>query len=87
VWQSITDNNQWLTNKTRTYSGTALAFASQQPRYIVELVPPSPPPSGTTLVTGKGINSGSQTTTFRVTARGWGQQSQTQASVQAAINY
>jgi type IV pilus assembly protein PilX len=87
VWETITSNNDWSSGKTKPYLGATLVQASQQPRYIIELMPSGVPPSGTTAVTGKGINSGAQTTSFRVTSRGWGLVSQTQMTVQSAINY
>ena len=86
VWTTITNNNQWTSSKTLAYSGT-LNEVSTQPRYIIELLPASLPPPGYSMASGKGINSGAQTTPFRITARGWGFTGQAQATVQAAILY
>jgi type IV pilus assembly protein PilX len=86
VWTTITSNNQWTSSKTLAYSGT-LDEVSTQPRYIVELLPASIPPPGYSMASGKGINSGAQTTPFRITARGWGLTGQAQATLQAAILY
>ena len=92
VWTTITNNNDWTSSKTLTYSGTPLKLDGSttlpnQPRYIIELLPASVPPPGFSMVTGKGINSGATVTPFRVTARGWGLTTQAQATVQSAINY
>jgi type IV pilus assembly protein PilX len=91
VWETITANNDWTSSKTK-YSGTALTFEGTttlpvQPRYIIELLPATLPPSGFSIASGKGANPGGQVTPFRITARGWGTTGQTQVTVQAAINY
>ncbi|MHB1075517.1 pilus assembly PilX family protein [Thiobacillus sp.] len=92
VWTSITSNNQWISSKTKTYTGTPLTFegATQlpvQPRYIIELVPTTVPPFGSSAGTGKGNTSGAQLTPYRITSRGWGITGQTQATVQATVIY
>lgn len=92
VWTTITSNNQWLSAKTKAYTGTPLTFdgATQlpvQPHYIIELIPNNVPAFGSSASTGKGITSGAQLTPYRITARGWGMTNQTQATVQATVTY
>ncbi len=96
VWTTITANNDWTSSKTRAYTddpnNQALTFDGTttlpvQPRYIIELLPATLPPSGFSMASGKGANPGGQVTPYRITARGWGITGQTQATVQAAINY
>lgn len=91
VWTTITSNNDWNTSKTLAYTGTLTIDGTNalvnQPRYIIELLPDSLPPSGFSMSKGKGINSGATVTPFRLTARGWGLTTQAQATVQSAINY
>lgn len=92
VWETITANNDWTSSKTKAYTGTALTFDGtttlpMQPRYIIELLPATLPPSGFSIASGKGANPGGQVTPYRITARGWGTTGQTQVTVQAAINY
>jgi len=92
VWTSITTNNQWTSTKTKAYTGTPLTFdgATQlpvQPHYIIELMPTTVPPFGSSASTGKGLTSGAQLTPYRITSRGWGITGQTQATVQATVIY
>lgn len=92
VWTTLTAANDWTSNKTKAYTGTALTFDGAtmlplQPRYIIELLPATLPPVGFSMATGKGANPGGQLTPYRITARGWGISGETQATVQAAINY
>jgi len=95
VWTTITNNNDWTSAKTATYSGTALTFDNKstptalpiQPHYIIELIPGTVPAFGSSASTGKGITSGAQLTPYRITARGWGITGQTQATVQATVIY
>lgn len=92
VWTTISTNNEWTSSKTKAYTGTALTFDGTtalptQPRYIIELLPATVPPSGFSMASGKGSNPGGQVTPYRITARGWGGTGQTHATVQAAINY
>ncbi len=92
VWTTLTNNNQWQSAKTKAYTGTPLTFDGTtqiptQPRYIIELVPNTIPPMGSSASTGKGNTSGAQLIPFRITARGWGMTGQTQATVQATVIY
>lgn len=92
VWTAITNNNQWTSNKTLAYTGTPLTFDGTtplpiQPHYIIELIPNSVPPFGSSGTTGKGLTSGAQLTPYRITARGWGMTNQTQVTVQATVSY
>ncbi len=93
IWTSITSNNQWLSSKTKAYTGTPLTFdgSSQiptQPRYIIELIPNNVPAFGSSASIGKGNTSGAQLTPYRITARGWGMTGQTtQTTVQATVVY
>lgn len=92
VWTTITNNNQWVSTKTKAYAGMPLTLdgttqLSTQPRYIIELVPNTVAAFGSSAATGKGITSGAQLTPYRITARGWGITGQTQATVQATVIY
>lgn len=91
VWTTITNNNQWISTKTKEYAGTltldGATALSPQPRYIIELVPNTVAAFGSSAATGKGITSGAQLTPYRITARGWGMTGQTQATVQATVIY
>lgn len=92
VWDTVAlANNQWDPLKTAAYGGTPLNFdgATQlpvQPRFIIELLPAVAPP-GSSASTGKGLTSGAQLIPYRITARGWGINGQTFATVQSAIIY
>lgn len=92
VWTSITNNNQWISAKTKAYTGTPLTFDGTtqiptQPRYIIESISVNTAASGDDATTGQGNTSGAQTLPFRITARGWGITGQTQATVQATVTY
>ncbi|MHB0975082.1 MAG: pilus assembly PilX family protein [Thiobacillus sp.] len=92
VWTSITNNNQWLSSRTKAYTGAPLTFDGTtqiptQPRYIIELIPNNVPAFGSSAAVGKGNTSGAQLTPYRITARGWGMTDQTQATVQATVIY
>ena len=88
VWTTITANNDWTSSKTRAYSGAPLTIdgstqVATQPRYIIEFIPGGPP-SGESASVGGGSSS-PMTTSYRITARGWGLTNQTQATVQATF--
>lgn len=68
-----------------TYSGTALRDVANPPQYIIELLP-SVPCKGCSIVKGRATEAGTSTA-FRVTARGWGQAPEAQATVQATFLY
>lgn len=92
VWTSITNNDQWLSSRTKAYTGAPLTFDGTtqiptQPRYIIELIPNNVPAFGSSAAVGKGNTSGAQLTPYRITARGWGMTDQTQATVQATVIY
>ncbi|MDP2030639.1 MAG: PilX N-terminal domain-containing pilus assembly protein [Thiobacillus sp.] len=89
VWTTITANNAWTSSTTRAYSGTPLTIdgstqLATQPRYIVELITGTSAPAGESASVGGG-SSGTTTTSYRITARGWGLTNQTQATVQATF--
>lgn len=92
VWKTLTANNLWLSANTGAYGGTALTIDGTtplpvQPRYIIELLPATVPPTGSSAATGKGNYSGAQLIPYRITTRGWGISGQTQATVQATVIY
>jgi type IV pilus assembly protein PilX len=88
VWTTITANNEWTSTKTRAYSGTLTINGSTavatQPRYLIELITGTSAPTGESASVGGG-SSGATTTTYRITARGWGLSNQTQTTVQATF--
>lgn len=67
------------------FSGTPLQNVANPPQYIIELLP-SVPCTGCSIVTGRAPEAG-KSTAFRVTARGWGQTLEAQATVQATFLY
>lgn len=90
IWQTISANDDWTSNKTLAYSGTAMTIdgskpLANQPHYIIELLPSASPP-GFSMNQGKGL-SGSDVIPFRVTSHGWGVNAQTQVTVQTVILY
>ncbi len=92
VWTTLTASNLWEASNTAAYGGTALTIDGStslpvQPRYIIELLPGTVPPTGSSASTGKGNTSGAQLIPYRITARGWGITNQTQATVQATVIY
>ncbi|MHB1331033.1 MAG: pilus assembly PilX family protein [Sulfuriferula sp.] len=68
-----------------TYSGTPLLNVANQPQYIIELLPSIPCPD-CSIGSGRGGGAGTATP-FRVTARGWGQAPEAQATTQATFMY
>lgn len=87
VWTTITANNDWdNTTFTREYDdgGTPLAMVATKPHYIIELITGTSAPTGESASVGGG-SSGTTTTSYRITARGWGLTNQTQATVQATF--
>jgi type IV pilus assembly protein PilX len=91
VWTTITNANAWTSSQTKVYTGTALTFngttaIATQPRYIIELIPNTIAASGDSASIGGG-NTGMEAFTYRITSRGWGLTNQTQATLQAAIDY
>lgn len=92
VWEALSANNQWITANTAMYGGAALTINGTtnlpvQPRYIIELLPATVPPAGSSASTGKGNTSGGQLIPYRITARGWGVTGRSQATVQATVIY
>ncbi len=92
VWTTLTAGNLWNAANTAAYGGTALTIDGAtslpvQPRYVIELLPGTVPPFGSSASTGKGNTSGAQLIPYRITARGWGITGQTQATVQATVIY
>lgn len=88
IWQTISANDDWASNKTLAYSGATMTSdgvkpLSNQPHYIIELLPGGSP-SGYSMMQGKGP-SGSDVIPFRVTSHGWGVNAQTQVTVQTVI--
>lgn len=81
VWDSITD---WQSSGIPIVFGTqtatpAIADVAIQPRYIIELLPDIPSPTGETSAYGA-LAGG---TAFRITAVGWGKRASTPVMLQS----
>lgn len=76
VWTTIAN---WASSPTLAYSGTINGVATQ-PHYIIELLPPTVPPSGFSLKPGTSLPNA-----YRITSHGWGMTTQAQATVQVVI--
>ncbi|MHB1245190.1 MAG: pilus assembly PilX family protein [Sulfuriferula sp.] len=87
IWNTVFPFGQTASSVlAATLSGTALNAVANQPQYIIELLPNVPVTTGNSIVLGRSPGSGTATP-FRITARGWGQAAEAQATTQAATLY
>ncbi len=85
LWNSIawTDANSRRYG-TRTGVGAYPANVSAEPRYIIEILPNLPAPTGSSLVAGSRAST-TGGTAYRITAVGWGRNADTRTMLQSVF--